>query len=390
MIETPRNQFRYRVHQILEAGVSDDLPSRACDIVIIVMILLNVAAFVLGSVGWIAQDYANFLYYFEVFSIIFFTIEYVLRIWACVEHIPLRSHTPLKARLKFALQPMQVIDLIAILPFYLGALVGADLRALRILRLFRFFKILRYSTTMQVLIKVFYNEGRALLGALMIMLALILLASSVMHYIEGDVQPETFGDIPSSMWWALATLTTVGFGDAVPVTTLGKIWSGLFMVFGLGMFALPIGIISTGFAREINRREFVINWNMVARVPVFNQLQATEVAEIMELLQSQRFPKDVLIFEKGQEATAMYFIVAGEVEIDDGKKTTQLEAGEFFGEVGMLSKGSYLASARVVSNSHLLQLERADFEYLLHKNEKLNNHIRRVATQRMMDEHQDD
>jgi len=390
MIETPRNQFRYRVHQILEAGVSDDLPSRACDIVIIVMILLNVAAFVLGSVGWIAQDYANLLYYFEVFSIIFFTIEYVLRIWACVEHIPLRSHTPLKARLKFALLPMQMIDLIAILPFYLGALVGADLRALRILRLFRFFKILRYSTTMQVLIKVFYNEGRALLGALMIMLALILLASSVMHYIEGDVQPETFGDIPSSMWWALATLTTVGFGDAVPVTTLGKIWSGLFMVFGLGMFALPIGIISTGFAREINRREFVINWNMVARVPVFNQLQATEVAEIMEMLQSQRFPKDVLIFEKGQEATAMYFIIAGEVEIDDGKKTTQLEAGEFFGEVGMLSKGSYLASARVVSNSHLLQLERADFEYLLHKNEKLNNHIRQVATERMMDEHQDD
>ncbi len=389
MIETPRNQFRYRVHQILEAGVSDDLPSRACDIVIIAMILLNVAAFVFGSVGWIAQDYANLLYYFEVFSIIFFTIEYVLRIWACIEHIPLRSLSPFNARLKFALQPMQVIDLIAILPFYLGALIGADLRALRILRLFRFFKILRYSTTMQVLIKVFYNEGRALIGALMIMLALILLASSVMHYIEGDVQPETFGDIPSSMWWALATLTTVGFGDAVPVTTLGKIWSGLFMVFGLGMFALPIGIISTGFAREINRREFVINWNMVARVPLFNQLQATEVAEIMEVLQSQRFPKDVLIFEKEEEATAMYFIVAGQVEIDDGQKTTLLEAGDFFGEVGMLSKGRYLASARVLSNSHLLQLDRADFDYLLRRNKKLNNHIRQVATERLMNEYQE-
>lgn len=382
MIETPKNKFRYRVHQILETGAYDDVLSRACDAIIVFMILLNVVAFVLGSVDSIAEKYGALLFVFEVFSILFFTIEYILRIWASVEHIPLRGLSPWRARFRFAMQPLQIIDLIAVLPFYLGALVGVDLRVLRVLRLFRFFKIVRYSPAMQVIMKVFYNEGRALLAALMIMLALILFAATGMNYLEGDVQPETFGDIPSAMWWALATLTTVGFGDAVPVTGWGKAWSGLFMVFGLGMFALPIGIISTGFAHEINRREFVINWNMVARVPLFHRLEAAEVAEIMTLLHSQRFPKDAMVYKQGDIALGMYFIVSGEIELDSGEDKVTLVGGDFFGETGLLSKGTYRTTAKALSNCHLLQLDRKDFEYLLSKNEGLNNHIRQVATAR--------
>jgi voltage-gated potassium channel len=255
-----------------------------------------------------------------------------------------------------------------------------------VLRLFRFLKIIRYSPAMQVIAKVFYKEGRALFASLMIMLALLLFASTGMHYIEGNVQPETFGDIPSAMWWALATLTTVGYGDAVPVTTLGKLWSSLFMVFGLGMFALPIGIISTGFAQEINRREFVINWNMVARVPLFNRLEASQVAEIMGLLHSQRFPKDIVIFEKGKEATGMYFIVSGNVELFNGTDSVVIEPGAFFGEAGLLSSGGYNVTAKALTNCHLLQLDRDDFEYLLRKNKDMNQHIREVATARMSGE----
>ncbi len=376
--------LRLRVHQILETGAADDRPSQICDWVIITMILLNVVAFVFGSVHWIADDHQALLDGFEIFSIVFFTIEYVLRIWASVEHLPLRGLAPWRARLSFALQPLQLIDLIAILPFYLGSLVGADLRALRVLRLFRFLKIVRYSPAIQVIMRVFYNEGRALLGALMIMMALILFAATGMHYLEGEVQPETFGDIPSAMWWALATLTTVGYGDAVPVTSWGKLWSGLFMVFGLGMFALPIGIISTGFAQEINRRDFVINWSMVARVPLFNRLEAADVAEIMRLLHSQRFAKDVMIYQKGDPALGMYFIVSGEVLLDSGEGQVTLRGGDFFGEAGILSHGAYQTTAKALSDCHLLQLDRKDFDYLLSKNENLNNHVRQVATARMM------
>lgn len=155
MIDTPKVVSRHRLHQILETGATDDVPSVICDVVIIMMILLNVAAFLLGSVETIYESYGTFLDRFEIFSIAFFTIEYALRIWACVEHPPLRGLPSWKARLKFAAQPFQIIDLIAILPFYLGSLVGADLRLLRVLRLFRFLKIIRYSPAMQVIAKVF-------------------------------------------------------------------------------------------------------------------------------------------------------------------------------------------------------------------------------------------
>ena len=248
--------------------------------------------------------------------------------------------------------PYQLIDLIAILPYYLVTMVGWDLRILRVLRLFRFFKIVRYSPALQVILRVFYNEGRALLGALMIMVALLLFAATGMTFIEGKVQPETFGDIPRSMWWAIATLTTVGYGDAIPVTTLGKLWAGLFMVFGLGMFALPIGIISTGFAQEIHRREFIINWSTVARVPLFRNLTAKELSEIMRMLHSQRFSPGSVILRAGDKARALYIIVSGSVEMASSDQRVILAPGQFFGELGLISGGDYVMSARANEACH--------------------------------------
>lgn len=382
MIEVVKNNFRYRVHQILEAGAHDDVASRACDFFIIGLILLNVLAFVLGSVQSVEERYGSLLAGFEIFSITVFTIEYVLRIWASVEHEPLRGLSPLKARVKFALQPLQLIDLIAVLPFYLGSLVGLDLRFLRVMRLFRFLKIVRYSPAMQVIVQVFYNEGRALLAALMIMLALMLFAATGMNYLEGDVQPETFGDIPSAMWWALATLTTVGFGDAVPVTPPGKVWAGLFMIFGLGMFALPIGIVATGFAQELNRREFVINWNMVARVPLFHELDAHEVAEIMKLLHSKRYARGSQIYRHGDEARGMYFIVSGVIEYEADGALMEFEQGDFFGESGLFGGAGYQGSALAIKDCHLLYLDRRDFEYLLARNESMRQQLDEAAALR--------
>lgn len=385
MGKTPNNNslplsIRRRVHQIIETSTGDDTISHIVDAVIIYMIIANVIAFILGSVSSISDQYGGLLTAFEVFSIGFFTIEYLLRIWACVEHLQLRALSPARARLKFALQPFQLIDLLAILPFYLGSLVGIDLRILRILRLLRFLKILRYSAALQVIVRVFYNEGRALLATLMIMIMLILFAATGMHFIEGRVQPDQFGNIPSSMWWALSTLTTVGYGDAVPITLWGKVWSGLFMVFGLGMFALPIGIISTGFSQEMRQQEFVVNWNMVARVPLFNQLDASEVAEVMRLLQSQRLPAGTQITRKGDEVSGMYFIVSGEVETRDDGEVKKLGEGDFFGEACLLS-GSHSLTARTLAPSHLLLLEQSDFEWMLEQSETLRDHIEGFSSQ---------
>ena len=188
---------------------------------------------------------------------------------------------------------MMIIDLLAILPWYVYLFVPFDLRALRVLRLFRLFrllKLLRYSPALQTLKRVVAHEYRALLGALLLMMMLMLFSAAIIYFLERGAQPDKFGSIPAAAWWALATLTTVGYGDIVPITPLGKVFGGIVMLLGLGMFALPIAILATGFSQESARHEFVVTWSMVARVPLFSTLDAAEVAEVTKLLYTRLVP----------------------------------------------------------------------------------------------------
>ena len=182
-----------------------------------------------------------------------------------------------------------LIDLFAVLPFYFSWLVPVDLRVLRVLRLFRLLKLVRYSPALQTLGRVIENEYRALLGALLIILVLLLFASTAAYFLEREAQPDKFGSVPAAAWWALATLTTVGYGDIVPVTPLGKMLGGVVMLLGVGMIALPVAIIATGFNQESSRHQFVITWSMVARVPLFATMDESEIAEITKLLYARNY-----------------------------------------------------------------------------------------------------
>ena len=164
-----------------------------------------------------------------------------------------------------------------------------DLRVLRVLRLFRLLKLVRYSPALQTLGRVLADEYRALLGALLVILVLLLFASTAMYFLERGAQPDKFGSIPAAAWWALATLTTVGYGDIVPVTPLGKLLGGVVMLLGVGMIALPVAIIATGFSQESSRHQFVVTWSMVARVPLFATMDESEIAEITKLLYTRTF-----------------------------------------------------------------------------------------------------
>jgi voltage-gated potassium channel len=179
---------------------------------------------------------------------------------------------------------MMIIDLLAILPWYIHDILPFDLRALRLLRLFRLLKLVRYSPALETLKRVVAHEWRALLGALLLILMLLMASSTVMYFLERSAQPQQFGSIPASAWWALETLTTVGYGDVTPATPLGKIFGGIVMLLGLCTFALPVAILATGFNQESSRHEFVVTWSMVARVPLFSTLEAAEVAEVTKLL----------------------------------------------------------------------------------------------------------
>lgn len=375
--------LRRRVHDILEFGSEHDPVTRVVNIFLVTLILLNVVAFAAETVPEIGQRYGPSFELFNIVSVAIFTIEYVLRLWSCVE-LPLLNAMPARrARIKFAGRPLMVIDLIAVLPFYLGFLIGIDLRFLRVFRLFRFLKLARYSPALVALGRVIANERRALFGALLVMLALLLFASSGMYFIERHAQPEVFGSIPSAAWWALATLTTVGYGDVVPITGLGRVFGGMIMIFGLGMFALPIGIIATGFSHEANRREFVITWGMVARVPIFAQLEAAVVAQIGVLLHSRSYQAGEPIMRVGDEADAMFFIASGEVAVEVDEGEVRLGEGDFFGEMALLYRRRREHNVAALTLCRVLVLEKADFERLCHREPELLLHIRNVAEARL-------
>ncbi|MEI9805061.1 MAG: ion transporter [Pseudolabrys sp.] len=173
-----------------------------------------------------------------------FTIEYGLRIWAAVEHGPHRHLPDTRARLKYILSPAGLVDLAAVLPFWLALVLPADFRFVLVFRMVRFFKIARYSPAMRSLLDVLYRERRALFGCLVITLGTAMVAASLMHLAEGHVQPDKLGTIPDALWWAIVTVGTIGYGDVVPVTAVGKIIATGTIFVGLVLMALPIGIIA--------------------------------------------------------------------------------------------------------------------------------------------------
>ena len=203
-----------------------------------------------------------------------FTVEYGLRLWVAVEHGPHRHLAAMRARLKYALSPAGIVDLVAVLPFWFALVLPDDFRFLLVFRIVRFFKIARYSPAMRSLLDVLYRERRALFGCLVITLGSALVAAALMHLAEGKVQPDKLGTIPDALWWAIVTVGTIGYGDVVPITALGKLIATGTIFLGLIMMALPVGIIATAFAEQIHRRDFIVTWGMIARVPLFAELDA--------------------------------------------------------------------------------------------------------------------
>jgi voltage-gated potassium channel len=205
----------------------------------------------------------------------------------------------LEGALKYATSPVGIIDLFAVLPFWLAFVLPAELKILLVFRIIRFLKLARYSPGMRSLLDVLYAERRALFGCLVILIGATLVAATAMHIVERHVQPEKFGTIPDAMWWAIVTLGTIGYGDVVPVTPLGRVIAAATIFAGLIMVALPVGIVATAFANEIHRRDFVVTWGMVARVPLFSGLNAAEIADIMRLLRAQQVEAGEVLARRG-------------------------------------------------------------------------------------------
>lgn len=246
--------LRRRVWEIVEVARPGDRASRLFDVTILSLIVLNLIAVIVGTIHGLEERWAAVFVPFEVFSIAVFSVEYVARIWSCVEDP--RFASPVSGRLRFALRPLILIDLAAILPAFLFML-GMDLRglrALRLIRILRLAKAVRYVSALRLLRRVLISRREELTIAGGVTFLLLIVASSLMYAAERQAQPEAFGSIPATMWWAMETLTTVGYGDVYPITLSGRFLGSLVAILGIGLFALPAGILSSGFTEELQKR----------------------------------------------------------------------------------------------------------------------------------------
>ena len=247
--------MKSRVFEILSIDEGEDRTSRAVDTALLLLILGNVAALVIATDEQIHSLSPGFFYYFELVSFSIFAVEYALRLWTCTED-PQYAH-PVTGRLRFAMQPLMIADAVAVISFFLLFALpsGVDLGALRALRLVsRFARLARYSSGLQALSAALSARRNELLGVVSVVAALLVLASSLMYYIEQSAQPEKFSSIPATMWWSIITVTTVGYGDVAPVTPGGQLLAGVIALLGIGIFALPAGILGSGFMEQVNRR----------------------------------------------------------------------------------------------------------------------------------------
>jgi len=376
-------QLRHRLYEILDQASVGDGIGRLVNRLIVLLIVVNLVAITIESMPAYGTRYAVLFEAIELLSLIVFTIEYALRVWVAVEHMPYGKEKASRARLKFMLSAFGLIDLLAVLPFWLAFVAPAGLRVLLVFRVIRFLKLARYSPGMRSLLDVLYSERRALFGCLVILGGATLIAASVMHVVEQHAQPEKFGTIPDAMWWAIVTLGTIGYGDVVPVTALGRLVAAVTIFTGLIMIALPVGIVATAFANEIHRRDFVVTWSMVARVPLFSELHAGEIADIMQLLRAQQVEPGDVIVRRGDRADDMYFVAAGEVEIDLGDKRIRLGAGHFFGEIAALRQARRSATITAVTRTSLLVLASHDLHALMEREPRVAQRIREVARHRL-------
>ncbi|MDA9508951.1 cyclic nucleotide-binding protein [Bradyrhizobium sp. CCBAU 11386] len=376
--------LRDRLYELLEHDpLAYSVGSRFIQLVIGV-IVLDVVAMILASVPDLDAQFGALFAGIAVLAVIVFALEYAARLWTVAGHTQRSKASALSDRLSYAFSALGIIDLMAFLPAGIVLATGrhATLAALGVLP---FFKLIRYSPAMRSLLAAVHAERRALIGCIVILIGAVLTFASLLYAIERDVQPDKLGTIPQAMWWAIVTLGTVGYGDVVPVTPLGKFISTFAIVSGFAMIALPVAIISTAFAEEVKRRDFVVTWGMLARVPLFSHLSASEIADIMRLLRARTIEQGEVLVRRGDAASSMYFITAGEVEIALPSQHVRLADGTFFGEIALLHKTKRSGTVTATRKTRLLVLDAQDFHALIARMPTLAEHVHTTAKARLAD-----
>jgi voltage-gated potassium channel len=301
------DSFRHRLYQTFESGF-DTPRSRLMNGGIVGLILINVAAVIMESDPQLYESYGPVFWAIEILSVGVFTIEYLFRLWSCVEASPHDGQSQLSARLKYMRSPMALIDLIAIAPFYLSLIFAFDLRYLRLLRLLRLLKLTHYFHGLDLFLDVLRSENRTILSAVLTVLMLIVIVACLMFSFEHDAQPEDFGTILQAIWWSVVTLTTVGYGDVTPITFGGKVLAIFIMLLGVGLVALPAGILAAKFSEELRarRNRLAIHISSALEDGIIEEHEHEELNQLSEEL---RLPEGALEHMLAEKVSAASDIV---------------------------------------------------------------------------------
>jgi len=374
---------RAAVFAVLNPTEHRPLASRVVNGVLISAIAGSVVAAMWSTIPELSATTQNTLGIVSVACFAVFALEYAVRLYSASGRDPDAETHPLAVTLEYARSPLGLVDGLVVLPQLLHAVGAFGPGAARLAAVLAVVKIARYAPALSLVTTVLRHEGRSLLAAVTVMVVLLILTSSVMFMLEHDAQPQLFSSIPASLWWSIVTIASVGYGDMTPVTVWGRIFAGCTMLLGIAMFAVPAGILATGFAAEIRRRDFVVTWNTVARVPLFAGLDATGIAAIARLLKPQIAPAHYAIVRRGEPATAMFFIMSGEVEVDVHPHPVHLRTGQFFGEIALLRETLRTATVTALTETQLLALEASDFRTLIDRFPDLREKIHRIAESRL-------
>ena len=312
-------------------------------------------------------------------------------LWACLAFfvfewmVRLRHAFTSQRGWAYALSGRGLVDAVAAIAVPLALLVGAEPKSAWLLGALWVLKVVPGVPGLRQLRRVLLLESGPLLSVLVIFLMVLSLASVAEYYLEHDVQAATFGSVPAALWWAVVTLTTVGYGDVVPITLLGRLVAAFVMICGLGVFGLWTGILATGFAAETRRDNFLKTWESVSKVPFFAALGPAAIADVTHMLRTMDLPARTVIIRKGQAGDCMYFIASGEVEVDLPGKKVRLGEGAFFGEMALL--GNNLRSANITTTrvSRLLVLDLVDFRLLMARHPDLAETIDAEANRRALE-----
>lgn len=332
-----------------------------------------------GILLFLTLDTSYTLAYRSIEGIIWINIAYFVWEWA----VRIRHAAQQRELRSYLLSGSGFVDWVSAIAIPLAIIAGVAPRTAFLLGIIWLLKIAPDIAGFKQLRRVLAQESEQL-GSVLLIFALVLYAASVIvHVLERDAQPATFGTIHDTLWWAIVTLTTTGYGDAVPITPLGRIVAATVMVCGIGVLGMLVGVLATGYAAEARRAHFIRTWELVSKVPFFSSLAHGAIVDVTNMLRRLELPSRAIVVRKGAVGDCMYFIASGEVEVELPDRKVPLPAGSFFGELALLSNTTRTATVVTTTDTALLVLDLLDFRTLMAKHPDLRDAIDTEARRRV-------